>query len=315
MKKHADEILHSDKTQDSQQNNTNQLPAQYQVPQAFKQIHSSIQNNTQNTNTNKNTSFTGIQDFMFSPTKNLMIVDASISTERICESRNKQDAVGYAIKEGSFWAFMYFLGEKIQTHFENSAEKKHDRNIQLDARVIESEDLKNALKDKNLKNKLQAFSLMKKDADIYDFICNKNNKNDIIVKLSKMSDIISVINSKDLNSAVDTRKYIDIEEVKGVKDKLLKLQEQLERFTDKMHKENPKMQNDEILEVFLKDLRKLKRGSILKNIGSCIGALGIVAPAIMVGMRFIDKNNRDFKVKTQIEEKLAQDIKNGTIIA
>lgn len=311
LKKHANE-LQQNKTQDKTIKAEISTKLE-KVPTAFGAVH---KNKTENKNKSDiNTTFTGIQDFMFSPTKNLMIVDGSITAERIFESRTPQDTVGYIVKEGSFWAFMYFLGEKIQKHFENSAEKNHDRNIQLDARVIESEEFKNALKDKDLKTTLQAFSQLKKDSDIYAFISNKLNKDNIIVKMSKMSDIISVIDKKDLNSAVDTRKYIDLAEVKGVNEKLGKVYDQFARFTEKMHKNQPAMKDDEILETFLKDLRKLKRGSIIKNIGACIGALGIVAPAIMVALRFADKDNRKFKVKEQIEKQLAQDIKNGKLVA
>ena len=311
LKKHANE-LQQNKTQDKTIKAEISTKLE-KVPTAFGAVH---KNKTENNNkSDRNTTFTGIQDFMFSPTKNLMIVDGSITAERIFESRTPQDTVGYIVKEGSFWAFMYFLGEKIQKHFENSAEKNHDRNIQLDARVIESEEFKNALKDKDLKTTLQAFSQLKKDSDIYAFISNKLNKDNIIVKMSKMSDIISVIDKKDLNSAVDTRKYIDLAEVKGVNEKLGKVYDQFARFTEKMHKNQPAMKDDEILETFLKDLRKLKRGSIIKNIGACIGALGIVAPAIMVALRFADKDNRKFKVKEQIEKQLAQDIKNGKLVA
>ncbi|PWL77273.1 hypothetical protein DBY21_05300 [Candidatus Gastranaerophilales bacterium] len=311
LKKHANE-LQQNKTQDKTIKAEISTKLE-KVPTAFGAVH---KNKTENNNkSDRNTTFTGIQDFMFSPTKNLMIVDGSITAERIFESRTPQDTVGYIVKEGSFWAFMYFLGEKIQKHFENSAEKNHDRNIQLDARVIESEEFKNALKDKDLKTTLQAFSQLKKDSDIYAFISNKLNKDNIIIKMSKMSDIISVIDKKDLNSAVDTRKYIDLAEVKGVNEKLGKVYDQFARFTEKMHKNQPAMKDDEILETFLKDLRKLKRGSIIKNIGACIGALGIVAPAIMVALRFADKDNRKFKVKEQIEKQLAQDIKNGKLVA
>lgn len=311
LKKHANE-LQQNKTQDKTIKAEISTKLE-KVPTAFGAVH---KNKTENNNkSDRNTTFTGIQDFMFSPTKNLMIVDGSITAERIFESRTPQDTVGYIVKEGSFWAFMYFLGEKIQKHFENSAKKNHDRNIQLDARVIESEEFKNALKDKDLKTTLQAFSQLKKDSDIYAFISNKLNKDNIIVKMSKMSDIISVIDKKDLNSAVDTRKYIDLAEVKGVNEKLGKVYDQFARFTEKMHKNQPAMKDDEILETFLKDLRKLKRGSIIKNIGACIGALGIVAPAIMVALRFADKDNRKFKVKEQIEKQLAQDIKNGKLVA
>lgn len=311
LKKHANE-LQQNKTsnEDKKPENSTKLE---KVPTAFGAVHKNKSEN--NKQSGKNTSFTGIQDFMFSPTKNLMIVDGSITAERIFESRTPQDTVGYIVKEGSFWAFMYFLGEKIQKHFENSAEKNHDRNIQLDARVIESEDLKNALKDKDLKTKLQAFSQLKKDSDIYAFISNKLNKDNIIVKMSKMSDIISVIDPKDVNSAVDTRKYIDLNEVKGVNEKLSKVYDQFARFTEKMHKSKPEMKEGEILEAFLTDLRKLKRGSIRKNIGACIGALGIAAPALMVALRFLGKDNKEFQVKEQIEKQLAQDIKSGNLVA
>lgn len=317
--KHIEEHIKEDFLKKQAQNSDNKKQsqkAQYtdkftpvqKVPTAFGSVHKNYEKD-------KNPSFTGIQDFMFSPTKNLMIVDGSITAERIFESRTPQDTVGYIVKEGSFWAFMYLLGGKIQKHFENSAEKNHDRNIQLDARVIESEELKNALKDKNLPTTLKAFSQRKKDVDIYDFICNKLNKDNIIVKMAKKSDIISVVDKKNLNSEVDTRAYIDIDEVKGVKEKLSKVFEQFGRFTEKMKEKNPKMTDDEILETFLKDLRKLKRGSIRKNIGACIAALGIVAPAIMVALRFADKNNRDFQVKKQIEKQLEQELKNGKLKA
>lgn len=311
LKKHANE-LQQNKTQDKAKKAEISTKLE-KVPTAFGAVH---KNQTGNNNkSDRNTTFTGIQDFMFSPTKNLMIVDGSITAERIFESRTPQDTVGYIVKEGSFWTFMYFLGEKIQKYFENSAEKNHDRNIQLDARVIESEEFKNALKDKDLKTTLQAFSQLKKDSDIYAFISNKLNKDNIIVKMSKMSDIISVIDKKDLNSEVDTRKYIDLSEVKGVNEKLGKVYDQFARFTEKMHKNQPAMKDDEILETFLKDLRKLKRGSIRKNIGACIGALGIVAPAIMVALRFADKDNSKFQVKEQIEQKLADELKNGKPIS
>lgn len=263
----------------------------------------------------KNPTFTGIQDFMFSPTKNLMIVDASITAERLFESRNLQDTIGYGIKEGSFWAFMYLLGGKIQTHFENKAEKDHNKNIQLDARVIEGDDLKKALKNQELPTILKAFSNLKKDVDIYDFVCNPANKDNVIVKMAKISDIISVVDTKDINSAVDTRKYIDIADVKGVGEKLGKVFKQFEDYKTDMLAKNDKLTEDEMLETFLKDLKKLKRASILKNIGSCIAALGVVAPALMVAVRYFGgQDNKGFKVKEDIERKLAEDLKNGKTI-
>ena len=301
-------------------------PSLQKVPSAFGGVHNSTKTAQKQ---DKNPSFGGIQDFMFSPTKNLMIVDGSITAERIFESRNPQDTIGYIVKEGSFWAFMYLLGGRIQKHVENSTEKKHNMNIKLDARVIESEELKNALKNKDLPTLLQAFSNLKKDVDIYDFICNPNNKDNIIVKMAKMSDIIKVtptpakdtdrtfaklkntiLQPKDLNNPVDTRAFIDIDAVKSINENLGKLYEQFSAY--KANAGTGK-QDEELLTFFLKDLKKYKRISILKNIGACIGALGIVCPAIMLALRFINKDNRNFKVKEDIEQKLAADIQAGKI--
>lgn len=293
------------------------------VPTAFGNVHK----NTSFNNKDQNPSFTGIQDFMFSPTKNLMIVDGSITAERIFESRNLQDTIGYIVKEGSFWAFMYLLGGRIQKYVENSTEKKHNMNIQLDSRVIESDELKNALKNKELPAILQAFKDLKTDVNIYDFICNPLNKDNVIVKMAKMSDIIKVTDNKtptggtfskfmqklfpqkDLNSAVDTRAYVDLDQVKGINEKLGKLYEQFNNFKSKAAGKS----EDELLTAFLKDLKKYKRISVLKNIGACIGALGVVCPAIMLALRFCSKDNREFKVKSQIEEQLAKDIQSGKI--
>ena len=237
----------------------------------------------------KQVSFTGgLQEFMFNPVKNLMLVDASITGERLAHARNKQDLVGYAVKEGTFWAFMYFAGARIQQALEKHAEKKHNKSIDLDARVIESKDLKEVFENKSILKDLKEFPSNGNDVEIYEFI-NKNPDN-FVVKMAKKSDIISTIDKK--STIIDTRKYIDITEVKGVAAKLEKLYNQ---FTN----------SGETLDVFLAGVKKLKRSSILKNIGSCIGALGIAAPAIMIALRFMDKDNKEFQTKKEIEAKLA----------
>ena len=265
---------------------------------AFNDVHKS-----------KQVSFTGgLQEFMFNPVKNLMIVDATISGERLAHARNKQDFVGYAVKEGTFWAFMYFAGAKIQQAVEKNAEKKHNKSIDLDARVIESTELKEALADKSIQKAIKEFPINASDAEIYEFI-NKNPDN-FIVKMAKKSDIITTMEKNDgwvnklmkkMNlphmeivdkNAIDTRRFIDITDVKGVASKLEKLNGQFET-------------SGETIENFLKGVKKLKRASIVKNIGSCITALGIVAPAIMIALRFMDKDNKEFQTKKDIEAKLA----------
>ena len=166
------------------------------------------------------------------------------------------------------------------------------------------------MKNKTLLEGVKKFPAIGKDFEIYDFICNPQNKDNIVVKMSKMSDIINVIDSKNLDSAPDTRKYIDIEEVKGVRTKLENLYTKFNEYKTSFKSKNPeiKLNEEEILERFLKEVKSLKRKSILKNIGSCIAALGIAVPAIMVGLRYLDKDNKNFKVKEEIEQKLAKEL-------
>ena len=147
--------------------------------------------------------------------------------------------------------------------------------------------------------------------------------------MAKMSDIIKVTDSeanpsdgtftkiknffakpKDINNAVDTRSFIDLDAVKDIKENLGKLYDQFNNYKAKAASGKS---DDEILTAFLKDLKKYKRASILKNIGACIGALGVLCPALMLALRFGDKDNRNFKVKEDIEQKLAADIKSGKI--
>jgi len=269
---------------------------------AFNDVHNTKKQNAQ-------PSFTGgWQDFMFNPVRNLMIVDASISGERLAHARNKQDFIGYTVKEGTFWAFMYFAGKKIQTALENHAETKHKKSIDLDARVIESKELKEVFANKSILKDLQEFPVKGSDVEVYEFI-NKNPEN-FVVQMAKKSDLVTTMESnngwfnklmKKLNlphieitdkNAIDTRRFIDINEVKGVATKLEKLHNQ---YTN----------SGENLDIFLDGVKKLKRRSIRTNIGSCIAALGIVAPAIMIALRFLGKDNHEFQTKKDVEAKLA----------
>ena len=148
-----------------------------------------------------------------------MIVDGSITGERLTHARNPQDFFGYAIKEGSFWAFMYLAGPMISKALEKQADKK-GKSIDLDARVIFNEDLKTSFANGTLKKHLEQFKLAdKSDVDIYKFAVNPKNKN-IVVDFAKKSDVIGLIKGSD--SVVDTRKYIDLGELRGVSSKLEK---------------------------------------------------------------------------------------------
>lgn len=251
----------------------------------------------------KNPSFgmnlASLKDFMFNPVKNMMIVDGGITAERLGESRNPQDFMGYVIKEGSFWAFMYFAGAKIQKHFEHRAEKKHDISINLDIKVLQDKELHDAFKNKTVMegvnglNGVKEFNKIEKPEKIYEFLCT--NKDNLVIKMAKTSGIIKTCKNEEGKIVVDTQHYIDLEEVKGVSKKLEKLYKQFE---------SSKGKTEEKVEEFLAKTVKLKRLSIIKNIGTCMGVLGIVVPGVMLAMRYINKDNQEFQVKKEIHEKL-----------
>ena len=255
---------------------------------------SSSFNDVHNQNKGKNVSFTGLQSFMFDPVKNLMIIDGVITGERLTHSRNKQDFMGYVIKEGSFWIFMYFAGQKIASAIEKYTESKHNKSIDLDARVIESAELKQAFADGSVKSHLEAFKAADtSNVDIYKYAVKQDTKN-LVVDMAKKSDVVPLMQLSWFKKSdkVDTRKYIDLDELRGVHSKMEKLLSQFEN-------------SGETVDDFFKSLRKLKRGAVWANIGSCIAALGVLAPAIMLAMRKFGTNS-EYQVKKDVEARLAQ---------
>lgn len=250
-----------------------------------------------------------LKSFMFDPVRNMMIVDGGITAERLGESRNFQDFLGYVIKEGSFWFFMYFAGKEIQKHFEKRAETHHGISIGLDMKALQDPSLQKAIINKNINSDIKNFQgilniektektsksgkkqIIEKilnPEDIYEFVCK--NPDNIIVKVAKKSGIIKTIKKSD---DIDTRRFIDTDEVKGVADKLEKLMKQM-----------ADTKNEDTAEVFINKLISLKKGAILKNIFSCIGILGLIVPCLMLLARYIDKDNKEFQVKKQIEENM-----------
>ena len=99
---------------------------------------------------------------------------------------------------------------------------------------------------------------------------------------------------------IDTRKYIDLKDVEGVKDKLEKLYTQ---YKDALSK-------GKTSEEFFSQVKKLKRASILTNIGSCMLALGVLTPAVMLLNRMASDDNQEFETKKRIREQL---VKEGVI--
>ncbi len=254
-----------------------------------------------------------LKDFMFDPVQNLMIVDGTITTQRLSESRNKQEFIGYSIKEGATWGFMYFASKPIQKFLEKKSLEKHNKSIDLDARVIESSDLKNAFKDKNIIEKsLKQFPINGTDVEIYEYL--HKNPDDFVVQMAKKSDEITTMGSYDnwLNklkkklhlphleiadkNAIDTRRFIDIgnyQKKTGVKGIFAKIDTLYKQYTA----------SGETVDTFLNKVKSLKRKSVLKNLGTCIAALGVAVPAIMIAVRYAT-GDKDFQVKEDLEKEL-----------
>ncbi len=239
-----------------------------------------------------------VEEFAFSPVKNMYILDGFITTERLKDSRTSQEFAGYAIKEGSVLIFLYYAGKKIQEFMENSAKKKHNKSITLDARVLESENLKKVFQNGTIEKSIKEFNAANtSNGNLYEFL-HQNPENEV-VKIAKQSDILTTYKN---TNKIDSRAFVDFDEVKGVNDKLAELYGQ---YKDAIKK-------GESAEDFFNKVKKLKRNSIKMNIGACIMALGVVTPAIMLLKRMTDKSGPEFQTKKEIKEQL---IKEGVISA
>lgn len=260
------------------------------------------ENNKQDVADSKQPTFKGlgkiVEEFAFSPVKNMYILDGFITSERLKDSRTSQEFAGYAIKEGSVLIFLYYAGKKIQQFMENSAKKNHNKSITLDSRVLESENLKKIFQDGSIENSIKAFNEAKSsNGKLYEFL--HENPDNEVVKIAKQSDLLTTYKN---TNKIDSRAFVDFEEVKGVNDKLSELYGQ---YKDAIKK-------GESADSFFKKLRKLKRNSINMNIGACVLALGVVTPAIMLIKRMTDKSGPEFQTKKEIKEQL---IKEGVISA
>ena len=165
----------------------------------------------------------------------------------------------------------------------------------MDARVIESKELEKAFKDGTLAQSTNKVLKLESYDSMLDFI--HNNPDDFVVQMAKKSDILPTLKNVTQADNVDYRQFIDYDEFQGVASKLQKLSKKFEAFKATDAK-------DKTLEAFLKNVKKVKRGSILLNIGACIGALGILAPALMIAMRKFDKENQGFQVKEDLKKEM-----------
>lgn len=253
-------------------------------------------------------SFKGLQSFMLDPVKNMMILDGGITTQRLANSRSPQEFIGYTIKEAGFLYFMYVLGEKVQNHFEKVADKKHNKSIALDARVIENNEFKESFRNGSVLKDLEAFKQADKgDGALYDFIKAETDKGitkqakNTVIDVATQSDLIQtykkpkkwyqIFKKAEDTQLLDTRKYIDLKKVRETHANVGKLYSQFEK-------------SGQTVDEFFNGVRKLKRASIMKNMASTILALGVVLPAVMLADRLLRDGNKEFAVEKRIKEEL-----------
>jgi len=284
---------------------------------------------------NKDLSFKGgLSNFILDPVKNMYVLDGGITGQRLAKSRDKQEFMGYAIKEGGFLFFMYYLGQKIQDFMVNRAETKFNKSIELDARVLEDNNFKSMFTSGKLQQDLDVFAefnpeptqkkgvlqkvkdffnppklseaQMKSDAKLYEELLKPQNKDNILVKTAKQSDIIETFKErqkgffgffkKKVDTGVtDTRKFIDLNSVKETKANIQKLYEQYKA-------------SGQDVDTFFNQVRKLKRSSVRTNILASMFALGVVLPGLMLAKRIMS-NDTEFASEKRMREKLEKESK------
>ena len=276
----------------------------------------------------KNPSFKGfgglLNTFMFNPVHNMFIVDAGITSERLGMARNKHEFMEYAIKEGSLLFFMYVAGKYIQQGIEYVSDKLFKKPIKLHADFMNSDTLKNAMKNDTVKAHLDEFNAlkngnpMKSEADIakykqgiYEFIYDEKNADNLVVKAAKKSGIISVIdeNPKKLNALqkfinifkisekpeigkVNPHQYIDTKDITNLAD----------HIADFVKKQKA---SGKSVEEFLKTAKQFKVGSVVGNIGISCLFLGFIVPKMMKAYK--DKYyGEGSHIQKGIQEKIAR---------
>ncbi len=244
-----------------------------------------------------------IEYFAFSPVRNMWLLEGAITTTRLKDSRSPQEFIGYAIKEAFAWTFLYFAGAKIQNAIEKHAKEKYNKSIGLDARVIEGGELQKAFENGSIEKCLEEFKVANtSNVNLYEFL--HKNPDNMVVKTAKQSDIIAmypkekkwyqIFKKKEYTNKIDTRKFIDLEDIKGVENKIKELYSQYKEALKK----------GETSEKFFAGVKRLKRKSIAANIGSCALALGVISPGIMLAKRLLFKDDAEFQTKKDIREQL-----------
>lgn len=271
-----------------------------------------LNDNKQN-QTNKNVSFKGLgstlSKFMFDPVKNLFIVDAGITGERLANSRTKHELVEYSIKEGGFLFFMYVAGKYLQQGIEILSEKL-GKPIELHAEVLSSNYLnRNIANGKAIQDAkiIKEFINTGNKKGLYEFIYDVKNADNTVIKAAKQSGVINTFKkgntlqkwfgmAKD-TGIIDPHKFIDAADIDSIATNITKI-------ANKAPKEKV------ALNKFLKTCAKFKVGSVAANMGISCLFLGIILPYAMMKYRANQQNgNTDFHVQSEIEKQLEMNFK------
>ena len=285
--------------------------------QAFKGFaQNATEKSAQSNGNKKSPSFKGIsgfmQSFMLDPVKNLFIVDAGITSERLASSRTKSEFFESAIKEGSLLIFMYVAGRYVQKGIEKFSEKVFKKPIELHAEFLASDELKNSIKSGKINKDLDEFSKISgNNKAIYEFFYSEKNADNIIVQAAKKSGIIDTIKEQPKSESgffkslftkkkdtglVNPHQYIDAENMKELANNLSKVKESFKN-------------SGESIEQFLKKSTNLKIGSVAANIGISCLFLGLIVPYTMLKYREKQNGNKEFHVQKQIQQNLENNFK------
>ena len=305
---------------------------------AFKAFNTS-QAEEQNKN-NKNVAFKGLASslsaFMFDPVKNLLIVDAGITGERLAASRTKTEFVETGIKEFGLLTLLYVLGPYIQSGIEKISEKM-GKPIGLHAEILSSEYMKNNIKNgsaqadvnevkslinavktaedmlktlKNTANTEQISNIQKQITDakkaLFEFVYSEKAQNNTVIKAAKHSGTIKTIingnwwqrlTGKAVNThKIDPHKFISISDLESVANNINKLSNQAITKKD--------------IGAYLKKCRNMKIASVAANMGITCLLLGLIVPFSMMKYRAKQQNgNKEFHVQSEIEKQLEQSFK------
>lgn len=260
------------------------------------------------------------------PVQNTMVIDGGITTQRLAESRNVQDFMGYAIREGGFLVAIYYLSNKIQSYLTQKAAQKQ-RPIDLDINVLTNGKLQEAFASGDIKAHLDSFQTNGTDAEIYESLFKKEDN--LVVQMAKKSDIIPTENKenwltrqlqklglKEKNNekaAIDTLGFVDIGEIKGYTKKgvISKKEKHIAGIKEKiqnLYNEFAKVKKEgKTADEFFNEVIKLKKSSIVKAVGASMGMLGIVIPGFILLSRFLKEGNKEFRVKKELKEKMQKE--------